>query len=379
MIEAWLCTWNMSNKNGNDDEIKALADAVPANADLVVLGVQEAKRWKSGIMTRFHGHLPAFDPILGAGEKVKIAKIKCMTKLFEFGYQGMGILLRHGAKDVELVSTGSIDTGGGSGKGGVFALVRIGKSHVAFISAHLPTGSRDKAGMQLFRDVAVLDPKPQAMFLMGDLNYRLDLPATGTAKKRVKLFFKKTIETTDSDDWVHELADPASRKQMALDYDRMSESGLAQQGFRFPFPRLQHNTSDFSFPTYKRESDKAKSDNPCYLLDMPGGQNDLRAQGWIRDGYFGGGDKLKKKSANRGGFDIGWLDRIGVLKGPGLPHVIAKYDHPIALAGTYTSDHAPVGMLVELITNRGGVVGGRKLLDVKDQDILKAKSNLKKN
>lgn len=349
-MNVWLCTWNMSNKGGNDDEIRALAQAVPREAEVVVLGLQEAKRHGAHIMERFASYLPGFEPVRPG--KVKIAKIKCMTKPLEFGYQGIGVLRRHGLAEVTYGMSGTVDTGGGSGKGGVFVVLHFEGAPVAFISAHLPTGKRDPAGMQLYRAVAALNPRPHATFLMGDLNYRLDLPATRVTVERRFLRADKQKEFTQTDDWVDMLLDPKERRRMANSFDRMGDSSLARAGFVFPFPRLQFSRTEYSYPTYKRESGLAKESNPCYLLDQPTHHSQpgtLRQ--WILDGYFGGEAEIKKKDLKRGGFDIGWLDRIGVLEGPGMPSAIARWDNPIALAGTYTSDHAPVGMLVDVIIN----------------------------
>jgi hypothetical protein len=351
-LPVWLCTWNMSNKGGDDEELAAIAAAVDPSAKLIVFGVQEAKRWGKHIMQRFAGNLRGFGPIKDAhndpAPKVKIAKIKCCTKplKFEFGYQGIGLLATADA-DARLIETGAVNTKGGSGKGGCYAIVQIGQAPVAFISAHLPTGSRNAAALQIYNHVAMRCPNAQATFFMGDLNYRLNLPPTGTERK----LFKKDVAVTTTDQWVDKLADPAGRIEMGRLYDTMGVSGLADLGFTFAFPRLQKSPTDYSYPTYKRVSDKAGWDNPCYKLDNYTGKDPSLVKALIKEGWFGDKDSIKKKKPKAGGFDIGWLDRIGVKYGPAQPSAILHCYPPIALAGTYTSDHAPVARLVEIITN----------------------------
>lgn len=356
-LKIWLLTWNCGNTYPSDDHLNTLIiDRLCScpdadRPDLVVIGAQEHKR-----RTPIHSRIPA----LLAGKPVNYRFLgECVVNgesgghvlklgLDRFNCQALGVLVGNEIQDTRILT--SITATRKRGKGGIGLAVDIKKDEnvfrFVFISAHLgsynvPNDQREQDFQRIVRKVyskredifsTGIDRYKvfaDALFLMGDLNFRLR-QSEGSA-----------VLSSDTSRWDISIYISQGRYPELLEQDELRQSslvdGVNNVTFKFPEPAFP--------PTYKI---KAGNANPA--------ADPNRAM----KTYFGRKKAkeprkhLKPKSKKRTGIDIGWLDRVGwaescvQLLDPAEVHV-REFS---ALHEVIMSDHAPVLMKAEVVLYR---------------------------
>jgi len=315
-LKIWLLTWNCANTTPKQTQLNSLiVSDLKSSADkpdVIVIGVQEYPR-KDTIPKKIVQSLA--DSYQFIDENVVdgwSGGTKWKLGLDGRNCQAVGVLAN---KDVQAQKLAKANGNRKHGKGGVILGVKITKKesafNLAFISAHLDSYDKREADIQLITN-AVPKIAFDAVFMMGDLNYRLDPKGV-------------TFTRTSICDMIS-----SNPSELLKKHDELLSSSLVQEGayqFEFPDPAV-------SFPpTYKIKSYTAGD----YLLTYFG-----------KNGVKKPNKKLKPKK-KRTGVDIGWLDRIGwakkwdkVLSGKGE---VTQEDY-MGLHDVVMSDHAAVLMKV---------------------------------
>lgn len=362
-LKIWLLTWNCGNTYPSDDHLnKLIVDRLCScpdadRPDLIVIGAQEHKR-----RTPIHIRIPA----LLAGKPVNYRFLgECVVNgesgghvlklgLDRFNCQALGVLVGNDIQDTRILT--SITATRRRGKGGIGLAVDIKKDEsvfkLVFISAHLgsynvPRDQREEDSWRIMSEIVLkrrnlidgLDPQnafADAVFLMGDLNFRLRQFEVG--------FGLLTHKTSRADicSYIKERKYPDLLKHDEL---RVSSLVTGMNKVRFKFP-------DPDFP-------------PTYKIKV-GNANPAESTGRALKTYFGKkkGERqweyVKPKSKKRTGIDIGWLDRIGwaeswsnwgaVLSQEGPAEITVK--EYSAVHEVIMSDHAPVLMKAEVVLYR---------------------------
>ena len=361
----WMGTWNMGNTIGDDQELKNLAEtAIASDADLVVLGLQEAKV-RGSILKRFGKKLGSYNEAVLSHDhcKVKVSLMGC-TKPFQESpnTQRLGIYVHPRALTEVVIAETDVCRTSMSGKGACIVLIDFAESRLAFVTCHLGTKAKERDGevKSIITKIAAMNKNAvnhgapnrgiNGIFLMGDLNYRLNLPRhtdhIQVTKRKLKVGPKKTkdkeVEAADAskEQLVNMLAHPIARFSLTQ-FDTLQDSGLVKSlGFNFPIPK--RTDGSIAFPTYKRKVGDGPG-NPGYKLG--GAHTEMTLKKLLWECYFSG-DKydilIDKKQ--RGAFDIGWLDRIGFYNGPDYPHCVMSMPEVYEMPKVWSSDHSPVYM-----------------------------------
>jgi endonuclease/exonuclease/phosphatase family metal-dependent hydrolase len=349
----WLATWNCENQFPPDDMIRGFIPAemqrggMLAWPDVIAIGVQEGepshaqKRAAFGFQSSrpqwLSEHVAA---MLNQYESIGSHHLAGSTK-GPVNFQQLGILVRRGV----TVSDLRFDDyrGSLSGKGGIVCSLSVDRRRIGIISAHLDASTADRRRENLnglVCKVAKLQPGARgvtdlstarvtlrshfdAVFLMGDLNYRLKPPGTVLSPNALSEL----------------IASPDGLEQLwSLDTLNASlRSDSAWYGFEFPKPSPLFN------PTYKREYRTRGPNNPSLVF----ARNRTAAN--ARAAYFAHVDPAAfgrpLDIAKRGEYDLGWLDRVGWVSGHGA-HVSCEQfvDFPELVL----SDHTPVLMKIDL-------------------------------
>lgn len=312
-LKVWLLTWNCANTKPSKDQLDQLiVSRVPGDKpDMIVIGVQEYPR-QDRIPKKIEQSLKDYRFI-----SENVVKGLSGGTWYKFGLNGLncqavGALVKTGVRaETSVKANGNRKYG----KGGVILGIKITKNKsefgLAFISAHLD--SYDKKEDDIKRIINAF-PKRQfdAVFMMGDLNYRLD--------PKGKTFTRTGICNMISN----------NPGELLNGHDELLSSSLVKEGpyqFEFPDPSARFP------PTYKIKSYTVGN----HLLTYFGAK-----------GAEEPNKKLKPKK-KRTGIDIGWLDRIGwakkwagILSGKGE---VAQEEF-IGLHEVDMSDHAAVLMKV---------------------------------
>lgn len=355
--------------------------------DIIVLAVQEAKSHSD------EGSLPKrlFKKLNGVTykdnqttytdeEKRKIIyhhhsnlrnKKSGMTK-FKWNYHQISVLYKSSV-NIDHQSTRNFQSSGG-GKGSTGVYCKINGKHCAFMGAHLDShdgtydpdldNGQDDNGVDLPKGgykehtnkinslsevfaslstaTTVTTPRRtwispsdlHTSFLMGDLNFRLQLhdPKTDASNKTVAEMGTLIADTTlnGGRDTLWQL-DSFNK----IFFDSIDQDSILR-GYNFPKP------SPLYLPTYKRafktQTDKEK------IAILAAATAPTAAQ--IKPVYFKGKAGTDKPlSARAGYYELGWLDRIGYKCAPSanIRNVAQFSFDEIDLA-----DHVPVGMTCEI-------------------------------
>lgn len=356
-LKIWLLTWNCGNTYPSDDHLNTLiVDRLCScpdadRPDLIVIGAQEHER-----RTPIHRRIPAllaergFFNYATLGECVVdgISGGKWYKLQIGRNCQALGVLVGQDTRDQRILTR--IKATRKHGKGGIGLAVDIRKQEnvfrLVFISAHLgsynmPNDQREQDYQRIVRKIyskrqdifsTGMDRYKvfaDAVFLMGDLNFRLR-QSEGSQ-----------VLSADTSRWDISIYISQGRYPELLEHDELKESSLVDGTnsvtFKFPEPAFP--------PTYKiKEGNANPAADPNRAMKTYFGRKKAREPR----------KRLRPKSEERTGIDIGWLDRIGwaescvQLLDPAEVHV-REFN---GLHEVIMSDHAPVLMKAEVVLYR---------------------------
>jgi endonuclease/exonuclease/phosphatase family metal-dependent hydrolase len=360
----WLATWNMGNTAGADEELDNIAQTVPANTDLVVFGLQEAGL-RGHILSRFAANLNNFRPPATLNNNVKAKRsMMGLTKPFQElpNSQRLGVWVANNrAAEVTVICSDSHRTSK-SGKGAVIMILDFNGSRLAFVTAHLGTSanSREDEAVGIINRVNAYNARAinqgapnrniNGIFLMGDLNYRLQIPTHDIQVARKFLGIRtgtkdKAESDLDSDQLARKLVTAEGRAELAQ-YDTLNHANWPnQEGFSFPLP--ERPDGSVAYPTYRRATGGGNNNPGCRLAAGAGTMLDRIR--YATECYFGTTALPKVKEKRGNVIDLGWLDRIGFHNGPAYPNVVINPPHVYDIQETWSSDHAPVCMTTSAV------------------------------
>lgn len=332
-VKIWLLTWNCELMAPSDEQLEDLIvshfNQCDEKPDLIVVGLQEAG--KAGGKFVAERLADKQDP-----QKSKLKNYRFLDHLAYAGrtkgkcYQDLGVLVRSEvydkAKDVgkNKKSTRWIGCKGGL----IFTMKFDGDINLAFASAHLDAGGKQESDIgKINSQIKELAKKNgfDAVFIMGDLNYRLGEIGEGSLSR-----------SSTNEKLAIMILNPDVRRQLLLKQDLLKNkcSLVTKQNPHFNFPA----PDNLFFPTYKvnyKGGNKYKmapeqrgrlTNNPSYEFFSSPDSIDkaIRTYCWKEDKVPQGFLKKKKKvvvtmrrdekviyNKKRKAFDIGWLDRIG--------------------------------------------------------------------
>jgi endonuclease/exonuclease/phosphatase family metal-dependent hydrolase len=385
-MKIWMLTWNCENQAPKDSLFDQFCnELLPASEkaqwpDVLVIALQEADCYFSArrlfVTHKIAEKFSADYQLLSAPSFMGTTKppTKC--------YIHLGVLVR---KTFQIfrdpkremtwnplhANSHAIDQGSGEYrdgkfpkcKGGAFARVSYGGKKLGFIGAHLDgpvkAAACNRQIQALLRSItnstatnavglsADLNQQFDALFFMGDLNYRL---STGANKPTVN-------------EMVSAIGQTQTRRSLWA-YDTLNGPHILQTShsplvtaYGFTFPRFD------ILPTYKRYYKDRTSDNPCLRLSprmlassgdltTPGVRDQLQIQanqGMLQACYFQGqvGSDSAHSAKRQGYYELGWLDRIGFRIKQGTT-VVANSTKFKSLDDIVLSDHTPIMMKIEL-------------------------------
>jgi hypothetical protein len=389
-MKIWMLTWNCENQAPKDRLFDQFCDELlPASEkaqwpDILVIALQEADCYFSArrlfVTHKIAEKFSADYQLLSAPSFMGTTKppTKC--------YIHLGVLVRktfqisrdpnrqsiwnplHQNAASQVIDQGSGEYRDGKFpkcKGGAFARVSYVGKKLGFIGAHLDgpvkAAACNRQIQELLRSVtnstatnatglsADLNQQFDALFFMGDLNYRL---STGANKPTVNDMVAAIGQTqTRRNLWAY---DTLNGTQVPL----ASHSPLVT-AYGFTFPRFD------ILPTYKRYYKDRTNDNPCLRLSprmltsfgdltIPGAaqqkpQQIEANQGMLQACYFQGqvGSDSAHSVKRQGYYELGWLDRIGFRIKAGTT-IVANSIKFKALDHIVLSDHTPIMMKIEL-------------------------------
>jgi len=342
-LKIWLLTWNCGNKAPDDDQLAQLLgddlQSVKAQdmPDLIVIGLQEFKRGdKHRIAQRLAKPKFAGSDFVFLDEQVKKG-----ISGGGFNCQVIGILVNRDKESEVQVIAKSRGTRT-FGKGGVIIAVQMQGLNIAFVSAHLDSyGKRESDTTRVINCFSNLvknqkDLVLDAVFMMGDLNFRLEPKDESILSGRTSRYDIASL-----------LFDQVWQNKLHQ-FDEIHGSSLVTGigGYKFEFPQPLFP------PTYKIRKKYQKD-------------------GWLTNvmrvvlTYFGEGSKNlpPKIKKDRTAYDFGWLDRIGwatewkhqekssLAEGVKVEIDPAQENRFVARHGLVMSDHAAV-LIKALVTKQ---------------------------
>ncbi len=387
MKSIMVFTWNLELDLPDEDALKAcFVDFISALPDeqwpaLICIGLQEAKSY-SRTSSVFIGDKLVAPELLGGG-KFKSCPYKLLATTSFRGVTKKGQLLGQKAQQaIQLLVRGDLikqvtaksyqaSKGLMSEKGfcGIDATL-FGK-RLNFISTHLDASSNKERA----KDVKAIEDdlkarikrygKYHAMFLMGDLNYRVqpfvaDMQMDGSVRlsKDVPNDYKPLASDSK---YIIELMRDRSGRDMLMDLDTFLETDAFDE-LPYAWPKFHLDC----LPTYKRGHKKSHYKKIKSLKNLMNDKGDYGTKNipLLNQLYSDKGIiKFKKK---RGCWDFGWLDRIGYCvpesghykKGMGNIYQFLDYGlEAVAPPGGYHlhsfnhvpyGDHAPVTNLFNM-------------------------------
>ncbi len=305
--------------------------------NLIVIGLQETASYKKigegvfiGNKLVERGKLLGNNHILNENpyRLLDTVRFKGMTKMKQmFGkkaQQCLQILVRKkDRKSVEVYLEGH-QKAKGREKGFCFAELGFYDRKMCFISTHLDSSNSEERAKEC-REIrntilrhARLNGKYHAIFMMGDLNYRLKAREIHTNITMQHHMFDSATYSSDKKKWgkicgaggmVNKLATPAGRNFVRVNCDGFNEEHFANLPFKWP------DFEDGSFPTYKRKKSKKFYSEIKKLKDC---QNRNVDRNIIKNIYYSSSSWSTKKRPDS--WDMGWLDRIGYALDPADPN-----------------------------------------------------------
>lgn len=350
-LKVMCMTWNVELELPDAGQLKKFfgsfqRSADPGPPDIIAIGIQEG-----GGSTKYR---PLFEDVLKDYVLVTKAKFKGVTKWWQVfsqtAAQGLYVLVKKSTFNVDTKDEGQKALNAESEtnsktllgeKGFVFSEVNYEGCRIGFVSTHAETNQDKREG-----DFATIgkilkshfdekDGGPfSAIFVMGDLNYRL--ARTHDEKKN-----KKGFEQEKADIW-EKMATEKGRKDLrARDTFPKDKPPQIPGTGRMVWPEF----SNQCLPTYKRLKSK---EGKAYLAKLEGNP----------DGYDPAVLKalyeLKASDKGATNWDFGWLDRIGYADGSSggslLDKKIKIEGEPELFGGNWLigGDHVPVFLHVVL-------------------------------
>lgn len=357
----WLLTWNCGNKKPNDQQLRDLiishlSDAVD-KPDVVVIGVQEFPR-----KTKAHIHKRVEKEKVGyrvAGER-KYDGVSGGSR----NRQVLGVLVR---SDLKVKDVRTEKGARFWGKGGIIVALTLrlkaGDVRLAFISAHLDSGTKQEEDIDKIKiamEGVAQKGRFDAVFMMGDLNYRLGTTDSGTLK-----------QGTTNEAFCGMITNTGGRRRLFGQDLLKRKCSLVTESdpcFRFPVPydpgyptyRINRKVGNYSvaFLHDKVRNIKNTLGTYCFSKDIQKEYEKERKKGKTTDQKIG---EIRKRpfdyDTKREAFNVGWLDRIGwattwanVLSGKGR----VGFQDFDALHKVVMSDHAAVLMKVRVDVSADG-------------------------
>ncbi|MCU0567016.1 MAG: hypothetical protein MUF49_10510 [Oculatellaceae cyanobacterium Prado106] len=387
-MKIWMLTWNCENQAPKGELFNSfIQDLLPTSQkanwpDILVIALQEADCYFSArrlfVTHKIAEQFPADYQLLSAPSFMGTTKppTKC--------YIHLGVLVRKNfviSRDPNRSTTWNplgasanlqvFDQGSGEYrdgkfpkcKGGAFARVMFQGKKIGFIGAHLDgpvkAANTDRQITKLLQSITGstattpagintdITNQFDALFFMGDLNYRLMGIAT-----------KPTVN-----DMVAAVGQTASRRAL-WDYDTLNGTQLLASShsplvtaYQFTFPRFD------VLPTYKRAYQDRTLDNACLRLSsrMLGSAGELLTPGvrtpeqiaanraMLEGCYYRGkvGSNSALSTKRTGYYELGWLDRVGYRIKAGTTVTPGSVQFK-TLDSIVLSDHTPVVMKIEL-------------------------------
>ena len=345
-LKLMCLTWNQELASIHKKDIQPLMELIrDERPDLIVIGLQEARPTsmfhKPSKSFAFVGEKIAANLVRdyrlnnyrflgrqsfrGVTKGMQVAKSLDPTRS-QLARQVIEVIASN--QNITLSRTKYYQTKFLTEKGFVFAEVQFNNKRLAFISTHLDSGTDVKKRRKMaykirekLHDWNNNDPRYNALFLMGDMNYRLRRPAEwfgNVSEAESQLIIEKLYARAERQQLMRKdsfIANPDNPVSVgALRFDR----GPAE------LDSLNMNWIPFhpdALPTYKRST---KTDHKGYaawrrLRGPDSWNNGSIPHGMIyRDGRYDRDVALtvylkdRKLKVKRAGFyDFGWLDRIG--------------------------------------------------------------------
>lgn len=385
-INIWLASWNCENQAPdntmlNDFLVNDVNAAIntPNAPDLIIIGLQEADITSTFNREFVSDRLAKAKRLGNNYRQISSAYTVGFTK-GKKNYLQIGVLCRNNPNNqinITNIETGSYKDGT-EGKGGAFVKFNYTDNNnnnpvsLGFINAHLDSKNATKRESQIRKLlIAITGLAPNAtvtqinnaltqnfdaVFFMGDLNYRLktfhDLEQdlvfqtvknVGQIKNGIHFTALDSLgQNTRVNTMVPWIDKPNLRSELA-NLDSLYTSSLVdpnnQNGYGFTFPDAGH-----LLPTYKRYYRDKTANNPCRLL----ANNPTAAN--IQGCYFNGlqASNLVPYNQNRQAFEIGWLDRIGYKARAQVQPILGQALLLESKNNIVLSDHTPVFLKVRV-------------------------------
>lgn len=320
-------TWNLEGEKPDVKDLESLFKQAQSGhnlglPDIIAIGIQEGNS---------KDHQPILEAALKGYKCVASAKFSGITKAkqiwtFSPVTQGIFLMIRLDAFNAEKEGKADNTSAAAeahskklfSEKGYVFGEITYNGYRLGFVSTHAETRAKKKAG-----DFATISKGLQkivddsgepfhAVFVMGDLNYRLNRTFDIDPKNPKDPKDPKTAARID--DFYQKMATPHGR------VDLLTEDSFTKESAKIPNLKMEWPAfSPQCLPTYKRKRDK----EGAKLLEK------LKKESPKHDKFEYNPEVLKDlyslTMSDKGGaqWDCGWLDRIGFDIGGGGP-IVAK-------------------------------------------------------
>ncbi len=337
-LRIFCLTWNIELEEPDEGQLAKFFAAslkhAGAEPDVIAIGIQEG-----GSRTHYR---QIFEKALPGYVCVTKTKFKGVTKSSqivkfwsESAAQGLYVLVKGAVEDKESkkeevqAESAKGTKSALSEKGYCYSEVTIDNMRIGFVSTHAEVKQEkrgaDFAAIEKYLAERAQDGAFHALFMMGDLNYRVERRASAKDENALK----------SEMDEIHTLmASGTGRKTLRKrDTWEAPKSGVIHWDWT--------EFDDQCLPTYKRlKSDKAKAFLKKLEKDDDPDNHDVEA---LKNLY-----PLKVSDKGGSNWDFGWLDRIGVANGKDMGKIVQKGLKLSQTFGLYGGnyllggDHVPV-------------------------------------
>lgn len=288
-----LCvTWNLELQCPDERTLRdSFGDYVRSRAhhpDIIVIGLQEATSYSNRSATFIGEKLVENNTLLRQYyDLLATERFKGITKFFKqaLSHKANQVIQVLGKKGGRITAeTEKHRKGKLSEKGFTFARVNVGGRSLGFISTHLSSDTdvqkkqREGRGIMDFLKTQAREQRFDAVFMMGDLNFRVAQQGYAQRKEGVEEY----------------ICTPTGR-ELLMRSDSFDPNHFNNMPFIWP------GFEPDSLPTYKRKKDKALYQTIWALKGKLDRQNNN-----LKTLY-----PISSKKGREGYWDFGWLDRIG--------------------------------------------------------------------
>lgn len=315
-------SWNLELDIPTKDTLKAtIMTAIGSSSttwpDVIIFGVQESN---SG--DNLGKRLCDKDLLGGLSDPYQLIADDTFSGITKFkqifgakASQAVYVLTRRSAKNIQAMAT-TMQQKKGREKGFVFADVNIGGKRIGCVSTHLAAEDakrpRDITQIGQFLANAAKQKKFHALFIMGDLNYRI----------------KRNGAAADADSVLANSATMSGRASL------LSEDTFDPANFFADTPYKWLPFSPYCLPTYKRSRKSKDASQINRLRPQNSGSSKVEKLTGVEDGAYPldaikAVYKVKASEKGENIWDFGWLDRIGFAAGGTLNDVqFTSYGSP---------------------------------------------------